>query len=155
MLAQLADIDFGYPGSELFTKLTWQVNAGERIGLVGPNGSGKSTLLRLFDGRLTPDRGQLARSRGLTVGYLQQSQEFQGHCTILSALLMPFTQLLQMQKELQELEVELQSSHDQRMILRYGEMQERYGQLGGYTLEQRVRALAQDLGFADEELQRD
>lgn len=58
MLAQLADVHFGYPGTEIFTGLTWQVNPGDRIGLVGPNGCGKSTLLRLLDGRLKPDSGR-------------------------------------------------------------------------------------------------
>src|SRR2546421_11219609 len=63
MIVQLADAHFGYPGTELFTGLTWQVNPGDRVGLVGPNGSGKSTLLRLLDGRLAPDAGTMARAR--------------------------------------------------------------------------------------------
>ena len=53
MLAQLGDITFGYPGTEIFSGLTLQVNPGDRIGLVGPNGTGKSTLLRLLSGTLT------------------------------------------------------------------------------------------------------
>jgi len=72
MLVQLADLHFGYPGTDLFTGLTWQVNAGDRIGLVGPNGCGKSTLLRLLDGRLQPDGGTVARARGLSMSYLKQ-----------------------------------------------------------------------------------
>ena len=75
------------PGPSIFTGLTWQVNPGDRIGLVGPNGCGKSTLLRLLDGRLTPDSGTVARARGARIAYLKQSQEFAGSGTIFDALL--------------------------------------------------------------------
>jgi ATP-binding cassette subfamily F protein 3 len=154
VLAQLADVDFGYPGTEIFSGITWQVNPGDRIGLVGPNGCGKSTLLRLLDGRLQPDRGQVARARGLSIAYLKQSQEFQGHDQILHALLKPFARLLAMRDELSAIEAELAQTHDDKTLERYGTLQERYTAEGGYGLESRVKALAHDLGFADADLER-
>ena len=72
MIAQLADVHFGYPGTELFESLSFQVNPGQRIGLVGPNGAGKSTLLRLLVGDLVPDRGQVVCARGKEIAYLHQ-----------------------------------------------------------------------------------
>lgn len=60
MLVQLGDIDFGYPGTEIFSGLTLQVNPGDRIGLVGPNGTGKSTLLGCICGQVVPDEGRIA-----------------------------------------------------------------------------------------------
>jgi ATP-binding cassette subfamily F protein 3 len=154
LLAQLADVDFGYPGTELFSGLTWQVNPGDRIGLVGPNGCGKSTLLRLLDGRLAPDSGQVARSRGLTIAYLQQSQELSGHGRIFDALLKPFSALLALRDELAALQATLEAQHDDKTVARYAALQERYALEGGYTLEHRVQALAQDLGFSTEDLAR-
>ncbi len=154
MLAQLADVDFGYPGTEIFSSLTWQVNPGDRIGLVGPNGCGKSTMLRLLDGRLTPDRGQVARARGLTVAYLKQSQEFEGQGRVFDALLKPFEKVLQLHDELVVLEAELHTKHDEKTIARYGALQEAYTDAGGYTLEHRIKALAHDLGFSDGDLER-
>ncbi|HTJ80990.1 MAG TPA: ABC-F family ATP-binding cassette domain-containing protein, partial [Polyangiaceae bacterium] len=151
MLVQLADAHFGYPGTDIFTGLTWQVNAGDRIGLVGPNGSGKSTLLRLLDGRLQPDRGTVARARGLSMSYLKQSQEFVGSGKIFDALLKPFEKLLALHDELVALEKNLS---DEKALARYGELQERYGHEGGYSLESRVKALAQDLGFSAADLER-
>jgi ATP-binding cassette subfamily F protein 3 len=151
VLVQLADAHFGYPGTELFSGLTWQVNPGDRIGLVGPNGAGKSTLLRLLDGRLQADRGTVARARGLTLAYLQQSQEFVGAGKIFDALLKPFEKLLAMHAELEQLQTQLT---DDKALARYGELQERYTQAGGYSLESRVKALAHDLGFSDEDMQR-
>ncbi|HXU69578.1 MAG TPA: ATP-binding cassette domain-containing protein [Polyangia bacterium] len=151
MLVQLADAHFGYPGTELFTGLTWQVNPGDRIGLVGPNGCGKSTLLRLLDGRLALDSGTVARARGLTMSYLKQSQEFVGSGKIFDAMLKPFEKLLAMHDELLALENQLT---DEKALARYGELQERYGHEGGYSLESRVKALAQDLGFTNADLER-
>jgi ATP-binding cassette subfamily F protein 3 len=151
MLVQLADAHFGYPGTEIFSGLTWQVNPSDRIGLVGPNGSGKSTLLRLLDGRLQPDRGTVARGRGVTMAYLKQSQEFAGSGKIFDALLKPFEKLLAMHDELLALEKNLS---DEKALERYGELQERYTSEGGYSLESRVKALAQDLGFTTADLDR-
>jgi ATP-binding cassette subfamily F protein 3 len=151
MLVQLADLHFGYPGTDLFTGLTWQVNGGDRIGLVGPNGCGKSTLLRLLDGRLQPDGGTVARARGLSMSYLKQSQEFVGAGKIFDALLKPFEKLLAMHDELLALEKNLS---DEKALARYGELQERYTHEGGYSLESRVKALAQDLGFSAADLDR-
>jgi ATP-binding cassette subfamily F protein 3 len=157
VLVQLADVHFGYPGTEIFEGLTFQVNPGDRIGLVGPNGCGKSTLLRLLDGRLTPDRGTVARARGLSIAYLQQSQEFQGHHTVLDALLRPFARILQIHEELSEIERALeQASGDEaeRLLARYGTLQDEYTRQGGYTLESRVKQLADDLGFPSRDLGR-
>ncbi|MBI4508173.1 MAG: ABC-F family ATP-binding cassette domain-containing protein [Deltaproteobacteria bacterium] len=154
MLVQLTDVRFGYAGEELFDGLTWQVNAGERIGLVGPNGAGKSTLLRLLHGSLAPELGQVARSRGITVGYLQQSQEFQGEGTVRSALLAPLAELLSMRRELESLGEKLAHDPSPTELDRYGQLEEVYRHRGGYTLETRVRELATDVGFDEVDLER-
>ncbi|MFN2462238.1 MAG: hypothetical protein ABR591_16415, partial [Candidatus Velthaea sp.] len=97
-------------------------------------------LLRLLDGRLAPDRGTVARARGLTMSYLKQSQEFIGGGKIFDALLKPFEKLLAIHDELSTLEKNL---GDEKSLERYGELQERYTREGGYSLESRVKALAQ------------
>src|SRR5436190_10484481 len=59
-------------GVPLFSQLNLAVNAGDRIGLVTPNGRGKSTLLRCMAGAMEASGGEISRSRGLTVGYVEQ-----------------------------------------------------------------------------------
>jgi ATP-binding cassette subfamily F protein 3 len=154
VLAQLTDITFGYAGEDLFDGLTWQINAGDHIGLVGPNGAGKSTLLRLLAGEIEPQSGSVARVRGISLGYLHQSQEFRGGGTILSALERPFADVIALRDELERLHDELERSHDDSLIERYGHLEEQVRQKGGYALEARIRELAHDVGFADEDLSR-
>ena len=94
MLLQLTDVTFGYQGQELFEGLTWQINEGDRVGLVGPNGCGKSTLLRLMTGELAPDGGgTVAKRRGLRIGYLRQALHDRPEETLLEALLEPFSEV--------------------------------------------------------------
>jgi ATP-binding cassette subfamily F protein 3 len=157
MLVQLADVHFGYPGTEIFSGVSFQVNPGDRLGLVGPNGAGKSTLMRLLAGELTPDQGQVVRTRGKTLAYMHQSQEFHGHGTLWETLLEPFAALLQMRQDLADLEHRLGDAtgeEGEALLQRYGRLQEEYAQKDGYTLEVRARQLAHDLGFRDEDLQR-
>ncbi len=155
MLAQLADVTFAYGGGDpLFEGLTWQVNAGERIGLVGPNGAGKSTLLRLLAGTLSPESGQVARMRGVTIGYLHQAQEFHGAGTLLDALHAPFAEILRMQAELEELTAQLERDHGEALLEKYGHLEETFRRAGGYSFEARVRELAMDVGFHETDLSR-
>jgi ATP-binding cassette subfamily F protein 3 len=162
MLAQLADVHFGYPGTELFESLSFQVNPGQRIGLVGPNGAGKSTLLRLLAGDLVPDRGQVVRARGKDVAYLHQSQEFHGQGTLWDTLLLPFAHLLKLREEIASLHDQIAAlSHDeadsdrgQALLRRYGDLEHEYAHHDGYTLEVRAKALSHELGFADSDLHR-
>src|SRR5690349_19416481 len=68
----VAGLSKAYGGNVLFQSISFQVDPGDRIGLVGPNGIGKSTLLEIISGLETADTGELIRIRGLTVGYLPQ-----------------------------------------------------------------------------------
>ena len=158
MIAQLSDVYFGYPGTDIFTGVSWQVNAGDRIGLVGPNGAGKSTLLRLLSGALSPEKGAVARGRGVSIAYLHQSQEFHGAGTLWETLLVPFADLIAMRDELSHHEEALGreppgEAHDKHMAS-YGELLEVFTRRGGYTLEQTARKLAFELGFTDADLGR-
>ena len=120
---------------------------GDRIGLVGPNGAGKTTLLRLAAGRDEPDRGEVHRKRGLTIGLLAQEAHF-------DAAFMASTDLRQA--------VRTGAAHLERMAERlaalerdgrvtepgYAELVHEYEILGGYTLDQRVDTALSGLGFA-------
>ncbi len=71
-LITITDLSLSFLGKQLFLDVGLQVESGDRIGLVGPNGSGKTTLLRLIAGEITPDKGEIARAKGIRIGYLPQ-----------------------------------------------------------------------------------
>jgi ATP-binding cassette subfamily F protein 3 len=123
---------------------------GDRIGLVGPNGAGKTTLLRLASGRDEPDRGEVQRKRGLTLGLLAQEAHF-------DAAFMASSDLRQA--------VRTGAAHLEAMAERlaaferdgrvtdagYAALQHEYEVLGGYTLDQRVDTALSGLGFSRSE----
>ena len=59
----------------LFDRISFQVNRGDRIGLVGRNGAGKTTILNLIAGKQDPDEGKVVKSAGTTIGYLPQQMK--------------------------------------------------------------------------------
>ena len=79
----LTNVTKQYGGQILFVDASFQINPGERVGLVGPNGAGKTTIFRLIMGEETPDEGSVERPRKLTLGYFNPVSYT--HLTVLSA----------------------------------------------------------------------
>jgi ATP-binding cassette subfamily F protein 3 len=126
------------------------VALGDRIGLVGPNGAGKTTLLRLAAGRDEPDRGEVHRKRGLTLGLLAQEahfdEAFMASSDLRTAVRTGAAHLDRMAETLAAME------RDGRVTeYAYAELLHHYEVLGGYTLDQRVETALTGLGFTRDE----
>ena len=120
---------------------------GDRVGLVGPNGGGKTTLLRIAAGRDEPDRGEVHRKRGLSLGLLAQEAHFDAVFMaapdLRTAVRSGAAHLDEMAAELAALEHAGRAGETV-----YAELQHRFDALGGYTLDQRVDAALTGLGFS-------
>ena len=81
-LLQLTDISLTFGGNPVFEDLSLNVQQGDRVALVGRNGSGKSTLMKVMAGLVEPDRGQVIRSAGTHVGYMEQDPDLSGYQTL-------------------------------------------------------------------------
>ena len=100
MLVSLANANFGYAADLIFEGLSFQVNPGEKLGVVGPNGHGKSTLLRLIAGTLLPETGERSVRRGIEIGYMRQSHEFPHDVSVHDLLMATFPEVLDVERKL-------------------------------------------------------
>ncbi len=81
-LLQLNDISLTFGGDPVFDDLSLVAHQGDRVALVGRNGSGKSTLMKVMAGLVEPDRGEVVRGPGISVGYMEQDPDLTGFETL-------------------------------------------------------------------------
>lgn len=138
----------------LFIEASGSLQKGEKIGLVGPNGAGKTTLFRMITKEEQPDEGQISVDRGVTVGYFSQDVGEMAGRSAAAEVMEGAGPVSAVAAELRELEaamVDPDKADDlDRIIERYGEVQARYEELDGYSLEGRAREVLAGLGFSQE-----
>jgi len=143
----------------LFVEASFQLNPGEKVGLVGPNGSGKTTLFRMIAGEETPDEGELSLPKKLTIGYFRQDVEEMSGRSVLDEAIAGSGRVGALHHELEALQHAMgdpDRAHDMdRILSRFGEVQEEYDHLGGYALEAQAREVLHGLGFEDERIDGD
>jgi ATPase subunit of ABC transporter with duplicated ATPase domains len=138
----------------LFIEASAALHRGEKVGLVGPNGAGKTTLFRMIKGDEEPDEGQVSVDRGISIGYFSQDVgEMSGQSAVAEVMdsAGPVSAIAQ---ELKELEAAMgdpeRFDEMDELIERYGEVQARFEELGGYALESRAREVLAGLSFSQE-----
>lgn len=155
MLAGLQDVTFEFGARVIIEDTTWHIQPNERIGLIGYNGTGKSTILKLLSGHYSPSKGSVEKSRGIRIGYLHQDLlSFDTHDSILQVALGAFEEVLQLEKEIEELGKKLEAEHDDDQLMVYTDKLHELELLGGYTIHHRTEEVLQGLGFANADLQR-
>ncbi|WP_341302219.1 ABC-F type ribosomal protection protein [Lysinibacillus sp. FSL H8-0500] len=133
-------------GNKLFENLQLEVNSGEHVAIVGVNGSGKTTLLQLLAGMDTPDKGRIIKSKEATIGYLHQIPHYLGH-SVKEVLEEAFAELYTLKKKMTQLEQEMQSTVTDKILLRYGQIQEQFMLQGGYEVEAQLAMITNGLGL--------
>jgi ATPase subunit of ABC transporter with duplicated ATPase domains len=151
-MISLTKITKQYGGQILFVDASFQINPGEKIGLVGPNGAGKSTIFRLVVGEEQPDDGVIEMPRRLTLGYFRQDVGDLRGRSILGETVAGAGEVAEMGAEMARLEARMAEAPDEldKLVERYGEVQARYQDLGGYELAARAETILAGLGFPQE-----
>jgi ATPase subunit of ABC transporter with duplicated ATPase domains len=143
----------------LFVDTSFQLNSGEKVGLVGPNGSGKTTLFRMIVGEEAPDEGEVAVPRKLTIGYFRQDVEEMSGRSVLDEAIAGSGRLGDLHHELEALQHAMgdrgRAAEMDRILARFGEVQEEYEHSGGYALEAQAREVLHGLGFDEERIDGD
>lgn len=143
-----------YGADDIFTDLSLQLHASERVALVGPNGCGKSTLLDILAGKLEPEAGTVIKARDIRLGYLPQNPDFSSDASLWEAMEAVFVELRARQAELRRLEALMATpDEDEReyAMVRYGRELEAFEQAGGFTYEARIGQVLSGLGFQEGE----
>ena len=158
-MLQLSSLTKGFGDRTLFENVTWQLSAGDRVGLCGPNGAGKTTLLRMLAGLDEPDAGAITKRTGLTVGYLPQDGLSHAGRSLVDEASTAFQPLLDVRRTMHELEHRLadeRRSHEEHeaILERYSELQHQFRDQDGYTIDLKVAGVLNGLGFDTDEFEK-
>jgi ATP-binding cassette subfamily F protein 3 len=154
-MLSLNNISFEFGSRYLYKDATWQINPGEKIGLVGLNGTGKSTLLRIINGEYALESGEISKIRNLSIGFLNQDLlSYSSGETILEVAMTAFADTLQLEKEINELLVKLETDHSDEVLHALHDKQVAFDAADGYNLRPKAEALLEGLGFSTADLSR-
>ena len=157
-MLSLNNISKSYAQRVLFSQVSLNIGARDRLALLGTNGSGKSTLLEIIAGELAPDSGTITRRKGLTVGYLRQESRAGSNRTLLKEVTSAAGLINQLGHRIQIIQEELAEGADgvtQAMLLaELGDLQHRFEAVGGYDVEQEARIILCGLGFRESDYER-
>src|SRR5919107_4314066 len=158
-MISFSNINKQYGRQVLFVDASFQLNPGEKVGLVGPNGAGKTTVFRMITGEEAPDEGEVTVPRKLTIGYFRQDVEEMSGRSVLDEAIAGSGRVGDLHHELESLQNAMgdpgRAADLDRILARFGEVQEEYDHLGGYALESQAREVLHGLGFDDERIDGD
>ncbi|WP_299125065.1 ABC-F family ATP-binding cassette domain-containing protein [uncultured Tenacibaculum sp.] len=151
------NLSVSFMGTDLFSGITFKLNKGDRIGLIGKNGAGKSTLLKVLSKDIESSGGTMAFDKEVRIGFLRQDIDFVHGRTILEEAYQAFTEIKEIEFELDEINQQLAERTDYEseayndLIISLNEKTERYELLGGYNYQGETEKILQGLGFQRED----
>ena len=154
-MLSIQNISKAYGKRVLFQEASLRVPMQSRVALVGPNGAGKTTLLEIIAGKILPDSGTVVIDKNTEVGYLPQELPDPSGLTVLEQVLNQNQEWVSIEHQLRHLEkkIEKASPTDSSLLLkRYGQLQEDFDHMGGYTREAQAKKILSGLGFKERQL---
>ncbi|MCI0616289.1 ATP-binding cassette domain-containing protein, partial [bacterium] len=148
-------ISFEFGGRYLYEDASWQINPGDKAGLIGANGSGKSTLLRIINGEYTPESGNITKLKNLSIGFLNQDLlSYDSEKNILDVAMEAFEKQLRLHEEIETILLRLEHEHNDDLLHQLHEKQVLYESMDGYIIQHKAEELLEGLGFTTADLKR-
>lgn len=155
----LSNVDKNFGFKKIFDSFDLEIMSGEKVGLIGPNGCGKSTLFKLITKEEVPSSGIVTTRKGAKVGFLPQMPLLQNENISVSEFLSSsFEEIYRISKEMRLLEYEMtnpQSEDMEKILNRYGFLQQRFDDLGGYLIDSKINEICNKFGINSELLERE
>ena len=132
-------------GKKILDGLTFQVDSGERVGLLGKNGCGKTTLLRILTGQLDWDEGEVVLAPDKRVGLISQIPVYPAGYTVEDVLDTAFRPLREMEEEMEQLAARMERGEDPALLRRYDQLTAAFEAGGGYDTDTRKNKVCSGL----------
>lgn len=141
-----------YGIKEILNDISFNINEGNKVGLIGQNGGGKTTLLKIITKQLLPDSGEIIINKQKTIGYLEQNSKFDDNLSIYENTLSVFKNLIKMENRIIELESLLQNNQDKDIIYEYTDLLNKFRDKGGYLYKNETIKILNYLKFDNDRI---
>lgn len=157
MILACQNISKSFGTDEILKNISFHIEENEKAAIVGINGAGKSTLLKIIMQELSSDTGEVILAKNTSVGYLAQYQDVSGNRTILDEVLSAKADLIQMEKQLREMEEKmpvLAGEELNQLLDKYNRLNHEFELKDGYAYRSEVTGVIRGLGFLEEDFNR-
>jgi len=150
------NISKAYIAENIIEDISFSVNDNEHIALVGLNGAGKTTLFKILTGELSHDAGSINTSKNFKIAYLQQNTKITSENNIFDELLLCFSDLIELEKNIRNLEIQISKFSETdnqnelaRLMDSYTKQSEEFEERDGYSYNSKIKGVLKGLGFDD------
>ncbi len=155
-LAEIKNIEKAFAGRSVLKGISFDLQKGERIGLVGANGSGKTTLLKILAGVEQPDQGKVTLAKSCKLAYVSQIPTLDPEQTLHHQVSLVFEEVHEIERQLHKAAEDLakypEGPQHEAAIDRYTRFETEFNHMQGYDIARRVDAVLHELGFSERDL---